>query len=107
MIRKAYLIQAKPGMAQEYIRRHNPVWPEIRELLKEHGVLNFTTFLHEESNQLFCYVEIENEELFNQQGEKEICKKWWKYMAEVLVCDSPDAEKGKETELKEIFHVFE
>ena len=52
-------------------------------------------------------MEIEDEELFNKQGEKEICQKWWKYIAEVLVCDSPDAEKGKEAELKEIFHIFD
>ncbi len=37
MVRKAFLIQARPGMAVEYERRHNPIWPELQEALKQHG----------------------------------------------------------------------
>ena len=105
MIRKGFLIQAKPGMAKEYERRHNLIWPELYSTLKEHGVLNFSTFLHEQTDQLFCYVEIEDEGKFNAIAEKDICKQWWKYMTEVLVCDSPAANKAKEDMLREVFHI--
>lgn len=105
MIRKGFLIQAKPGMAKEYERRHNLLWPELYKVLKEHGVLNYTIFLHEQTNQLFCYVEIENEEKFNAIAENDICKRWWKDMTELLICDSPNANKAKEDTLREIFHI--
>ncbi len=104
MIRKAYLITAKPGMEKEYERRHNPVWPEIAAIMKEHGVISWSTYLHKPTNAMFCYVEIEDEERYNAMAEIPVCKKWWKYMTEVLVCSSSDAEKGKEEELREIFH---
>ena len=31
MIRKAVLFRARPGMAAEYQRRHNPLWPELEK----------------------------------------------------------------------------
>ncbi len=30
----------KPGNQDEYERRHQPIWPELRNVLKEHGVGN-------------------------------------------------------------------
>ncbi len=57
MIRKAFLIHAKPGLAAEYEKRHNPIWPELEKVLKSHGISNYSIFLHEESNALFCYLE--------------------------------------------------
>ena len=61
MIRKAVLFQAKPGMAAEYERRHNPIWPDLQKALKSHGASNYSIFLHEETGTLFGYVEIEDE----------------------------------------------
>ena len=37
-IRKAFLLKIKPGAAEEYTRRHNPIWPELETTLREHGV---------------------------------------------------------------------
>ncbi|MPM68636.1 L-rhamnose mutarotase [bioreactor metagenome] len=105
MIRKGFLIQAQPGMEKEYERRHNPIWPELDAIMRAHGVLNFTTFLHEPTNQMFCYVEIEDEDKFNAMAKEPVCQRWWKYMTEALVCEAPDADKGKEESLREIFHM--
>jgi L-rhamnose mutarotase len=105
MIRKAFLIYAQPGMAEEYQRRHNPIWEELKNDLKKYGLRNYSIYLHKDSDQLFGYFEIENEELFNQIGESEVCRHWWKYMTEVLVCDSEDSPKAKEDMLTEVFHL--
>lgn len=37
-------------------------WPELEKVLKDHGVSNYSIFLHPETRQLFGYAEIENEE---------------------------------------------
>ena len=105
MIRKAVLFQARPGTAAEYERRHNPIWPELERLLKDYGARNYSIYLHEETNMLFGYAEIEDEERFQKIAETDVCRRWWRYMAEVLVCELPDSPKGKEDGLREVFHL--
>lgn len=105
MIRKAFLIQAKEGQSKEYEKRHNPIWVELEEIFRAHGVKNFSIFLQETTGFLFGYLEVENEEEYNKIGENEICKKWWKHMAEVLVCEHEHSVKGKEEILREVFHL--
>lgn len=105
MKRKAFLIQARPGLSEEYKKRHNPVWPELKQVLQEHGVRNYSIFLHENSEYLFGYFEIENEELFNKLGEMETMQRWWRHMTEVLICESDEDSKAKEDMLVEIFHL--
>lgn len=105
MIRKAVLFQAKPGMAAEYERRHNPIWPELEKALKAYGASNYSIFLHAETGQLFGYVEIDNEERFAQIAETDVCRRWWRCMTEVLVCERDDSPKGQEAPLREVFHL--
>jgi len=105
MIRQAVLFQAKPGMAAEYQRRHNPIWPELKKALKDYGARNYSIYVHRPTGMLFGYVEIEDEARFQKIAETEVCQKWWHYMTEVLVCESDNSQKGKEEALEEIFHL--
>src|SRR5438874_553366 len=61
MIRKALLMKIKPGCREEYERRHNPIWPELQAVLKEHRVSNYSIFLDRRTDQLFGYAEIESD----------------------------------------------
>ena len=105
MLRKAFVIQAQPGMAGEYQRRHNPIWPELEETLKRHGVANYSIFLREDTGELFGYLEVEDEARFQQIAESEVCQRWWRYMTEVLISESPESAKAKEDVLREVFHL--
>jgi L-rhamnose mutarotase len=105
MIRKSFVIQAKPGMAEEYERRHNPIWPELQETLKAHGVHNYSIFLREATGELFGYLEIEDESRFQVIGQTDICRRWWRVMTEVLVSESADSPKANEETLREVFHL--
>ena len=105
MIRKAFVIQAKPGMADEYQRRHNPIWPELAEALKRHGVSNYSIFLREDTGELFGYLEVADESVFQKLAETEVCRRWWRYMTEVLVAESADSPKAREIMLGEVFHL--
>ena len=99
------MIQAKPGMAAEYQRRHNPIWPELAQALKLHGVSNYSIFHQESTGELFGYLEVEDEAKFQRIAETEVCRRWWRYMTEVLVCESADSPKAKEDPLREVFHL--
>jgi L-rhamnose mutarotase len=105
MIRKAFVIQAKPGMAPEYQSRHNPIWTELRQALKRHGVSNYSIFLREQTNELFGYLEVADEAEFQQIADTEVCQRWWRFMTEVLVCETADSPKAKEETLSEVFHL--
>jgi len=105
MIRKAFLIHAKPGMATEYQRRHNPIWTDMEKALKAHGVSNYSIFLHADTGALFGYLEVEDEKTFQKIAEADVCQRWWRYMTEVLVCESDDSPKAKEDMLREVFHL--
>jgi len=105
MVRKAFVIQAKPGMAAEYERRHNPIWPELENALKGHGVSHYSIFLREETGELFGCFEVADEALFQKIAETDACRRWWRYMTEVLVSERPDSPKAREEMLREVFHL--
>src|SRR5262245_11201973 len=103
MKRKAFIMSVHPGMEEEYQRRHSPIWPELEAILKEHGVSNYSIFLDGETRQLFGYAEIEDEERWSAIAQTPVCKKWWKYMSEVMPSNPDDSPVSRE--LKEVFHL--
>ncbi len=105
MVRKAFVIQAKPGLAPEYERRHNPIWPELASELKRHGVGRYSIFLREDTGELYGSFEVADENLFARLAQSEVCQRWWRHMTEVLVCEQPGSPKAKEIMLREVFHL--
>jgi L-rhamnose mutarotase len=103
MIRKAFVMSVHPDAHEEYQKRHNPIWPELEEVLREHGVKSYSIFLLAETNQLFAYAEIEDEEQWASIAETEVCQKWWQHMKEVMP-SHPDGRPVAE-DLREVFHL--
>lgn len=103
MIRKAFLMTLKPGSREEYERRHNPIWPELQEVLKRHGVHNYSIFLERESDKLFAYAEIESEAKWQQVAETESCRRWWSYMKDLMLTNEDDSPVS--IALAELFHL--
>ena len=103
MIRKASIMFVYKDQYEEYKRRHDELWPEMEKELKEHGAHNYSIFLDEESGQLFAYLEIEDEERWNQMASTDICQKWWTYM-EPLMDTNPDNSPVSK-ELKSVFYL--
>ena len=84
MIKKAFRMKVYPDQHAEYEKRHKELWPEMRQMLKEHGVKSYSIFLDKETNVLFAYAEIESEELWNQIAMTDINQKWWEFMEPVM-----------------------
>ena len=105
MIRKAFIMQLKPGNVADYEKRHNPIWSELRAIFSKQGVHNYSIFIDESTNQLFGYVEIEDEARWGAIAQTAICQKWWKYMQPLMLTCAPDNPKPKETALREVFHI--
>jgi L-rhamnose mutarotase len=103
MKRKAFVMSVNIGMAEEYQRRHSPIWPELESTLKDHGVLSYSIFLDRATRQLFAYAEIEDEERWSAIAQTEVCKRWWTYMKEIMP-SNPD-HSPVSCELTELFHI--
>lgn len=103
MMRKAFVMSVNPGSAAEYVRRHNPIWPELETTLKAHGVHNYSIFLVEKTLQLFAYVEIEDERQWAAIADTSACRRWWRSMAD-LMPHLPDASPVVHETL-EVFHL--
>lgn len=103
MIRKALVMKIHPGQAREYERRHRPVWPEMEDTLREHGVLTYSIFLDPDGLRLFAYIEVESEEKWESIGRTAVCQRWWAYMKDIMPCN-PDNSPISE-EMREVFHI--
>lgn len=43
----------KPGFLEEYKRRRDAIWPELKTLLETSGIRDYSIFMDEETNILF------------------------------------------------------
>jgi len=103
VIRKAFIMSVIPGYEVEYERRHRLMWNELAATLRAHGVSNYSIFLDEETRALFGYAEIESEEHWQAIAVTDVCRRWWRYMADVMPTNpdfSPIAH-----EAREVFHI--
>jgi L-rhamnose mutarotase len=103
MIRKAFLMTLKPGNQDEYERRHDQIWPELQQLLREHGVHSYSIFLDRNTDRLFAYAEIESEELWRGIAETEVCRRWWAFMKDLMLTNVDDSPAA--ADLDEVFHL--
>lgn len=84
MIRKAFKMKLKPGTAQEYKRRHDALWPEIKQLLKAKGIYDYTIFLDAETDSLFAVHKIHNLSGLPDKENEEILWKWWASLEDIM-----------------------
>jgi L-rhamnose mutarotase len=103
MIRKAFVMSVNAGHEAEYARRHQPIWEELADVLRAHGVHNYSIHLHPETRQLFGYAEIENEERWQSIAQTEVCQRWWRHMADVMPANPDHSPKSQS--LQEVFHL--
>ena len=52
---KGFKMKLYPGMEAEYEKRHNQLWPEMKDMIHEHGGKNYA-----------------------------INRKWWDFMADIM-----------------------
>ena len=100
---RGFKMKLYPGMAEEYEKRHNELWPEMIAMIHEYGGSNYSIFLDEESSILFGVIELEDPDRYDKSAETAICRKWWDYMADLMETN-PDNSPVSST-LKPVFHL--
>ena len=104
MERMAWRGRIKPGCKDEYIKRHNEIWPEMTEVLKMSGICNYTIFA--DGNELFGYYECENGIEFAErtQAESSVVVRWNTYMKDILELEM-DPITGAQPKLEPVFRL--
>ncbi len=82
--REAFKMFLKPGCEEEYKRRHETIFPELKKLLSDTGVRNYSIYWDKDTNILFAYQEVEGDEGSQDLGNNPIVRKWWAYMADIM-----------------------
>lgn len=93
----------KPGFKEEYRKRHAAIFPELKKLLSDTGVGNYSIYLDEDTNILFAYQEVEGEAGSQDLGSNPIVQKWWAYMADIMETNPDNSPIS--IPLPEMFHM--
>ncbi len=104
MERYAWKAVVKDGMKDEYVRRHNEIWPELVKVLKEAGIVNYSIW--NVGNELFGYYECEKGADFaaKTQADSPVVDKWNEYMKDVMVMEM-DPVTGAQPKATEVFYL--
>jgi L-rhamnose mutarotase len=99
----AFVMKLKPGNEAEYEKRHDEIWPELVETLKQAGVSDYSIFLEKSSCKLFAVLQRSEDHSMEQLPLDPVVKKWWAFMADIMETSADN--KPVEESLVKVFHL--
>jgi L-rhamnose mutarotase len=103
MQRRAFKMKLKKGFEAEYKKRHDALWPELRKLLADSGVRDYSIFLDEETGTLFAVQKMVGGSGSQDLGSNPVVQRWWAYMADIM--DTNPDKSPVSVPLPEVFHL--
>lgn len=102
MEKYAWRAKLLEGKKAEYIRRHNEIWDEMKKVLKQAGIENYSIWIAD--SDLFGYYECKFgvEYAARIQAESEVVKRWNEYMKDVMQMNT-DEKTGAQPHLLQAF----
>jgi len=102
-MRHAFTMKLFPGQEAEYQRRHDAIWPELSDLLKETGIEEYSIFLDPGTLVLFGVLQIDDPDRLDDLPSHPVMRKWWDYMADIM--DTNPDHSPVSQPLKEVFYM--
>ncbi len=103
MVRKGFKMFLYPGMEEEYEKRHNQLWPEMRDMIHEYGGHNYSIYLDRETHVLYGYLEVEDKARWAASADTAINRKWWDFMADIMETNPDNSPVC--VDLSPVFHL--
>jgi L-rhamnose mutarotase len=103
MERVAFKMHLEKGMREEYKKRHDAIWPELKQLLKDAGINEYSIFLDEETDTLFAFQKVTEGSGSQDLGQNELVQKWWKFMADIMKTNPDNSPVS--VPLEEVFYM--
>ncbi|QQR38430.1 L-rhamnose mutarotase [Devosia rhizoryzae] len=79
----AFVLKVKPGMADEYRRRHDSLWPEMRQALLDQGIIYYEIYFHGDSGLLFAHT-IRSGPYDAKESEAPAITRWRAHMRDIM-----------------------
>jgi L-rhamnose mutarotase len=99
----AFKMKLRPGCEAEYKRRHDAIWPELADAIREAGVSDYSIFLDEETRILFAVQKLSHNNASADLPRNPIVREWWDYMADLMEVQPDNSPVCQE--LKPVFHL--
>ncbi|SFP41921.1 L-rhamnose mutarotase [Tranquillimonas alkanivorans] len=103
MEKYAFRMKLFPGQEAEYKRRHDEIWPELSELLREAGVRDYSIHLDRETSTLFAVLWRPEDHGMDALPDHPVMRRWWAHMAGIMETH-PDNEPVA-VPLETVFHM--
>jgi len=87
---RAFRMNLNPGQADEYRRRHDEIWPELVQALRDAGITDYRIFLDPQSLALFAVMTHEDDHTLDQLPRLPVMQRWWQHMQSIMP-SHPDA----------------
>ena len=101
--RLAFKMQLHKGFEAEYKRRHEEIWPELRQLLKSAGISGYSIFLDVTTNTLFGFMTAADLKALDNLPDHPVMKRWWRYMNDIM--DTNEDHSPISFPLQEVFYL--
>ncbi|MCJ8323976.1 MAG: L-rhamnose mutarotase [Rhizobiales bacterium] len=80
----AFKMQLNPGQSAEYKRRHDDIWPELSQALRDAGVIDYSIHLDDETNTLFAVMKRKTNHGLDELSNTDLMQRWWAHMADIM-----------------------
>jgi L-rhamnose mutarotase len=103
MHRVAFKMKLHSGQQAEYKKRHDNLWPDLTDLLKQTGISDYSIFLDPDTNDLFGVLTIDQPERMDNLSNHPVMKKWWAYMKDIMYTNPDNSPVS--IPLNEVFYL--
>ena len=84
MEKYAFKMRLNPGMEAEYRKRHDEIWPELVDLLRQAGVRDYSIHLDRDTGILFGVLWREAGHRMDDLPVHPVMQRWWAHMADIM-----------------------
>jgi L-rhamnose mutarotase len=103
MRRLAFKMKLNPGQEAVYKKRHDEIWPELVDLLKNAGISGYSIFLDSSTLSLMGFLTTDNPDAFDLLPQSPVMKRWWQYMKDIMETNADGSPVA--IQLDEVFHL--
>jgi len=104
MIRNAFKMKLSSGDMAEYKKRHAQIWPELVETLRKAGISDYSIYYDEETQILFAFQKLSDDNTADDLPKNPIIRKWWDYMNDGIM-EYNEKDEPVSILLQEVFHM--
>lgn len=103
MERLCFSFEIRPGTEDEYKKRHDEIWPELVEVIKDSGFSNYSLFRRGTTITAYAEVAPDVATAFAKLGQSEANARWAKWFEDIIVALVDD--NGNLFRADEVWHL--